>query len=357
MVYGEVVGYSGSGKVSGLVSVIIPSFNSAETIETCILSVLATGCAPLEVLVVDDCSTDKSPDVIARIAAAHPNKVRLVRMKQNAGPACARNAGAREARGEFYFFLDSDTRMLPEALDTFVNRISCSDAVVGVYDAQPLNPGVTPLYKALLNHYFFSRKGVIPYEVFDSSRAGIRSDVFHAVGGFNERLQWGMDYENEDLGYRLTKEYTILLDPKIAVQHHFPGFAKLARTYFFRVALWMEVFASRLKFESGGVTSVGTGISSGALLAALSFAVLSILPLPYTTALAMAAGVMFLTYLVGYAGFLGYVARRKPQFLLPALILNMFFTAVIGAGAAFGLLRVLSGRFNISLPNVPTSVG
>ena len=86
-----------------------------------------------------------------------------------------------------------------------------------------LNAGAVPQYKAMLNYYFFARKGVIRYEVFDSARAGIRREVFDALGGFNESLGWGMDYENEEFGYRLTREHTNLLDPAIAVRHQFPG--------------------------------------------------------------------------------------------------------------------------------------
>ena len=344
------------GRVSGMISVIIPSYNSARTIETCVRSVLESGYAPVEVLVVDDCATDKSPEIVEAIAAEHPNRVRLVRQRRNAGPACARNAGARAANGEFYFFLDSDTRMLPGALEKFRKRIENVDAVVGIYDLEPLNSGAAPLYKALLNNYFFARRGVIPYEVFDSSRAGIRADAFEAVGGFDESLGWGMDYENEDLGYRLIEGHTILLDPGVAVQHHFPRFRKLARTYFLRVALWMEIFASRRKFESGGVTSAETGISSAALLAALPLAAASLLPLPVPLAvgLAVAGAALFLVYLAGYAGFFAFVARHRPGFLVPAIALNIAFTVIIGAGAAFGLLKVLSGRSRVAPPRVRT---
>lgn len=177
----------------GVVSVIIPSHNSAPTIERCVESVLRTGYAPLEVIVVDDVSTDGSAAIVERLARAHPDLVRLIRQPVNGGPARARNAGARVARGEYYFFLDSDTEMLPNALRHFVDAMIGADAVVGVYDAVPLNAGAVPLYKALLNNYFFSRKGATPYEVFDASRAGLRARVFHAAGGFSEALHWGMD--------------------------------------------------------------------------------------------------------------------------------------------------------------------
>ena len=333
------------------ISVIIPSYNSRDTIEDCVRSVLATGYQPLEVLVVDDASTDGSDEIVRRLAdVEEPGVVWLLRQAVNGGPARARNAGARQASGEFYFFLDSDTVMNLPALANFAQRIKDADAVVGVYDSVPLNAGMVPAYKAMLNNYFFSRRGVIPYEVFDSARAGIRAEVFDAVGGFNDTLTWGMDYENEELGYRIHRRYRMLLDPDVAVRHMYPGFKALVRAYFFRVALWMEIFFHRRKFESGGVTSAETGISSAALLLACLLAAVSLTPIPaaWSVNLVWLAGGALLVYLYGYWRILLFVARKRPSFLIPALLQNFFFTCVIAAGASYGLLRAILGRSTVA---------
>lgn len=340
-----------AGVAVGTISVIVPSYNSAGTIERCLLSVLHTGYQPLEVIVVDDASTDGSTAIVERLCRTYPAVVRLVRQPTNGGPAKARNAGARVATGDYYFFLDSDTEMQPDALRNFARSIDGVDAAVGIYDAVPLNGGAVPLYKALLNHYFFSRRGIIEYEVFDSARAGIRASVFHGVGGFQEDLGWGMDYENEELGYRLCKRHRVILDPSIAVRHVFPGWWQLSRTYFFRVALWAEIFAVRRQFESGGVTSSGTGLSTASLLLAATLLPLAFLPLSpeWRLVVALGAGLLFCVYFYGYAGFFKFVVKRKPMFALPALLLNIYFTLVIAMGACFGLLKVLVGRSSVKL--------
>ena len=329
-----------------MISVIIPSFNSANTIERCIRSVLATNDQPLEIIVVDDASTDHSPELVEKLAESHPETVTLQRQAVNGGPAKARNAGAASARGNYLFFLDSDTEMLPDALKNFRRRISEADAVVGIYDARPLNRGWVPLYKALLNNYFFSRKGVIDYEVFDSSRAGIRAEIFKSVGGFNETLGWGMDYENEELGYRLCEKFKLILDPSIIVRHDFPNLRQLTRTYYQRVALWMEILLVRKKFESGGVTSAETGLSSAALLGAVILAPVSFLPLPGVGSLvaAILAVLFFLVYLHGYGGLFKFILRRAPWFVVPAIGLNIYFTLVIALGASLGVLRTVTGN-------------
>lgn len=328
------------------VSVIIPSYNSATTIERCIQSVLDSGFNDLEILVVDDASTDGSPLIVETLAAQNSGIVKLFRQPENGGPAKARNAGAAAAAGKYLFFLDSDTEMLSGALQIFTDRILVADAVVGVYAAEPINPGSVPLYKALLNNYFFSRSGVIDYEVFDSSRAGIRADIFRKVGGFNESLGWGMDYENEELGYRLCEKHRLVLDPNISVRHVFPGLMQLTKTYFLRVALWAEIFLRRRKFESGGVTSAETGISSALLLVSLIFAMASLLPLPdpWAGGILGVAGLSFLGYVYGYFGFLRFVAKEKPGFIPMALFLNIYFTLVIALGAGYGIFRTITSQ-------------
>ncbi|MBU1229136.1 MAG: glycosyltransferase [Proteobacteria bacterium] len=318
------------------ISVIIPCFNAFETILACIESVFATAYYDFEVIVVDDKSTDSSREIVAGLAKEHA-ALRLITMGENGGPAKARNEGARKATGDILFFLDSDTEMLSDTLEKTAFRMQTADVVVGIYAAESLNRSLCPRYKGLLNYYFFSRKGVIPYEVFDASRAAIKAEIFHREGGFNESLAWGMDYENEEFGYRLCGKYAMVLDPEIQVRHHFPEFNKMTRDYFCRVALWMAIFLKRKRFESGGVTTGGVGASSAALLGALGSLVL----IPAHFAFGWLSLLSFGCYLAGYVSFFSFVWRQDAQFLPAAIVLNMYFTMVIACGAAWGLCKAL----------------
>jgi glycosyltransferase involved in cell wall biosynthesis len=98
------------------VSVIMPAFNSAAYIDAAMASVLNQTVSDVELLVIDDGSTDETAAMVARRRDADP-RVRLLR-QPNAGPGAARNAGFREARGQFFAFLDSDDEWAP----TFVER-------------------------------------------------------------------------------------------------------------------------------------------------------------------------------------------------------------------------------------------
>ena len=266
-----------------------------------------------------------------------------MRADKNAGPAKARNTGSGYAIKEYLFFLDSDTVMLPDALHNFALSIENADAVTGVYHYEPLNPGIIQEYKALFNYYFFCRKGVIKYEVFDASRAGVKAEIFRAIGGFNENLRWGMDYENEEFGYRLTRKYKNLLDPSIMVKHVFPCFKKLTKTYFLRVSLWVEIFFHRRKFESGGVTSAETGISTASLL-------LAVMVLPFSL-VHQSFYFIFLffifLYLYGYIGFLMFVFRKKGLFFILAILVNIYFSFIIGIAFLWGLMRIIFKKSDI----------
>jgi len=97
------------------VSVVIPTFNRKELIFQALDSVARQTRPPLEVIVVDDCSSDGTVDALS--AARFPFPVHVVSLATNQGPAAARNAGILKARGRYIAFLDSDDAWLPEKLE------------------------------------------------------------------------------------------------------------------------------------------------------------------------------------------------------------------------------------------------
>lgn len=90
-----------------LVSVVMPLFNGADFVKESIESVIKQQYQNWELLVVDDCSTDNSVEIIKSIAGSEP-RVKLVHLNHNSGPAVARNTAIEHAQGRFIAFLDSD---------------------------------------------------------------------------------------------------------------------------------------------------------------------------------------------------------------------------------------------------------
>ena len=108
-------------------SVVIPAFNAARTIAASVGSALAQSMSNLEVIVVNDGSTDATADAVNRIA---DSRVRLV-SQANRGLPAARNAGIRASHGTYIAFLDSDDLLLPDFLECGLEGLSAR-----------LNPGL-----------------------------------------------------------------------------------------------------------------------------------------------------------------------------------------------------------------------
>ncbi|HYE84800.1 MAG TPA: glycosyltransferase [Vicinamibacterales bacterium] len=106
---------------AGLVSTIIPVYQRPGLLEEAVASVLAQTYRPIEILIVDDGSTDATGDVGRRLASEHPNIVRYYWQPHAVFPASgwthARNRGLAEIRGEFVQFLDSDDLLLPRKFE------------------------------------------------------------------------------------------------------------------------------------------------------------------------------------------------------------------------------------------------
>src|SRR5436190_15605234 len=107
-----------------LVSIIVPTYNRAYCIEKTLDSALAQTHGDLEIVVVDDGSTDDTEALMARRYGAEP-RVRYIR-QANTGVTGARNHGLREARGDYIAFLDSDDLWLPWKLEA---QLACLAAV------------------------------------------------------------------------------------------------------------------------------------------------------------------------------------------------------------------------------------
>jgi len=129
------------------ISVIIPIYNSEPYIERCLHSVLQQTCDNLEILLVDDCGTDKSMQLVsALLQGAGPASAKTVKIfshSENRGLSAARNTGLRAATGQYVFFLDSDDELPPRALENLQKTAalySHPHMVCGAVDVVPASP-------------------------------------------------------------------------------------------------------------------------------------------------------------------------------------------------------------------------
>lgn len=112
-----------SNIASPLVSVIMPAFNSERHIAESVASVQAQTMSSWELLIVDDCSTDKTSEIVKKLSESD-SRIRLISQSENGGAAVARNIALENARGRYITYLDADDLWLPEKIE---KQIACMD--------------------------------------------------------------------------------------------------------------------------------------------------------------------------------------------------------------------------------------
>jgi glycosyltransferase involved in cell wall biosynthesis len=193
-----------------LVSVIIPCYNHAHFLGEAIASVINQTYPHIEIIVVDDGSTDHS----AQVAAAHPS-VRYVR-QENLGVSRARNTGLLHSRGAYLLFLDADDRLLPDAIEVSVHalasRIDCA-FVFGPHVSFGTSQGLLKLphdqvynYQELLKRNIIGNPGSALYNRW----------VFSHVVGFDETNGPAADY---DLALQIARQFPILCHYRPVVEY------------------------------------------------------------------------------------------------------------------------------------------
>lgn len=208
------------GNVVPGVSVIIPAHNRAHTLGRAIRSVLTQTFRNLELIVVDDASTDDTATFLRDVGDP---RLRCIRHEQNLGVSQARNTGITAARAPYVAFLDSDDEWHPHKLARQIALMERQTADVGLvytgYEHVERSGEVTEIipnargdvYQAMLKRHLVHA---------GSSTALVRRTCFENVGLFDERLAHLEDY---DLWLRVAKEYLVELIPEVLARVHRDG--------------------------------------------------------------------------------------------------------------------------------------
>ncbi|HYL57436.1 MAG TPA: glycosyltransferase [Candidatus Acidoferrales bacterium] len=196
-------------------SVVVPARDAAATVPRCLDAITSQAAqmpVGVEIIVVDDCSSDATAEIAARYG------VRLVKLAHHLGPSAARNRGAEIARAPVLFFLDADVVLAPHALARGAEALTASgaDAVMGSYDDDPDARSTVSRFKNLAHHYFHQRARA-EAATFWSGCGVVRREVFAASGGFDEEQH---SVEDIELGSRMVAQGArIVLDPGLQVKH------------------------------------------------------------------------------------------------------------------------------------------
>lgn len=205
-----------------LCSVVVPVFNGASVIERC-LEALACQRVPsqcYEIIVVDDGSRDDTPAVVAAWMEQHPAaQVRLLR-QANAGPASARNHGAREAHASLVLFTDSDCAPTPTWVEAMVAPF-VDASVVGVKGTYVTEQGdlIPRFVQAEYEDRYDRMRGQAQIDFIDTYSAAYRRNVFLENAGFDPIFTTA-SVEDQEFSFRLAqKGYRLVFAPDARVSH------------------------------------------------------------------------------------------------------------------------------------------
>jgi len=196
------------------VTVVIPTYNRRAMLEEAVASVSAQSFPDWELIVVDDASTDGTPEWLESVGT---DRIRWLKQETNAGESAARNRGVRESTSPLILFLDDDDLLKPGALERLVGHAHKHDDVIGVIGgAKVFDPEGN---ERKITHVWFPRRR----EIWPDVLLGwvpvicctvLRKEAVTAIGGFDEGIRAGEDVE---MFLRLGTQGPFLVTPEVVV--------------------------------------------------------------------------------------------------------------------------------------------
>jgi glycosyltransferase involved in cell wall biosynthesis len=193
-----------------LISVIIPVYNGENTIKETIVSVLNQTLTQIELIVINDGSTDSTLEIVSNIT---DSRLKIVSFP-NAGLSASRNRGIKLASGEFISFIDADDLWTPDKLESQFNAlIQNPNAGVAYSWTNWINESGKIIYGGGCHQF----SGNVYTHLFlgdfieGGSNVLIRRSALDEIGGFNETIQYSEDWE---MWLRLATKYEFIVVPK-----------------------------------------------------------------------------------------------------------------------------------------------
>lgn len=315
-----------------LVSIIIPVFNGARTIEACLNAIYKSEYLNFEVIVVDDGSVDNS------IKIAEKFQCKIIKKKQNTGAGESRNIGANLANGEILFFTDSDCIVKTDTVSQIIESFKKgADIVAGTYSRIPLHPeNIFSNYQTLFCYYNYLNSSV---PLFGTMCAAIKKEVFIKLGGFDTSIR-GATVEDLNFQYKIQEiEYKTDVNMNAQVFHDSRNsFSSLIKGYYYRAKYSAKLLLKIKKMsvnKKGYVLNYRTILSYLSLIIFLFFLVLSALNMNFL----FLSVFSLIIFLVSRSKFYNQLENKKQ---LPKLIvIGIVCDIIILFGGLIGILSYM----------------
>ena len=312
-------------------SIIIPVFNSADTINNCLNRVFDSEFRDFEAIVVDDGSSDKSAEISRNF------NCKVIELQDNKGEGNARNKGAEIAQGRYLFFLDSDIYIEKDTLQVIYDRIKKDgfDCVSAVYDTKSLYPDVFSTFKHLYDaDYTIGLKG--KGNQFCCSAVAVKKEAFEKAGGFDPSYRCNADrylsFKLHNLGYSIYHEEKakVLHDKRYSL-------LRLLKTAFRRGFYSFAVYKGL-----GKAKNKLFGSKIGYIFGILTIPAIILTFLFFSGKIALFLLLLF--YLTHYR-FLSFIRRNMSfSLFIQALFVILLDNAAVMAGVAYGAFKCLKTR-------------
>lgn len=218
-----------SASLSSRISVVMPCYNAAPFVVEAVECVMGQSHGNVELIIVDDGSTDGSKAILQALAESHPQRIVLLHQDRR-GPYPARNLGLKHAKGDLVSFLDADDYLSQDCLEKLAGALERQAADLAYCGWQNFGEGapgsqpyVPPDYATMDTAAEFLRSCPWPIHA-----ALVRREAVEAIGGFSERCFSSMDYDFWLRLYAHTQR--IVRVPEVMAFYRWHGGGQISKT-------------------------------------------------------------------------------------------------------------------------------
>ncbi|GAB4416358.1 MAG: hypothetical protein OHK0032_12420 [Thermodesulfovibrionales bacterium] len=318
------------------ISVIIPNRNGSATIGKCLEAVFSSRYDNFEVIVVDDCSEDRSIEIIERFPC------RLIRLEEHSGAASARNIGAFSGNGDILFFTDADCLLKEDALSVanrVINDNGKHTVVGGTYTREPYDKDFFSIFQSVFINYSETKRLYNPDYVATHAMA-ISAETFREIGGFSEDFL--PIIEDVEFSHRLRRAgYKLIINPGMLVRHIFNFTLAKSFKNAFRKAMFWAIYSLKNRdiLKDSGTASIELKVNVASFFIIALLVVLFLLS-KKVIFLFMMPLILIINLFTSRGLIVAFYRTKGPFFAITAVIYyTILYPLPVGTGALAGALR------------------
>jgi glycosyltransferase involved in cell wall biosynthesis len=322
--------------MADFVSIIIPNYKGAATIARCLEAALASRYPRFEVIVVDDCSSDNSVEIIDQFPC------KLVRLESHAGASRARNVGAAHSKGDILFFTDADCILKEDTLAHASKALAAAgtDVVIGgTYTRIPFDNDFFSLFQSVFINYSETKRLTNPDYVATHAMV-VNAELFRDKSGFTEDFLPIL--EDVEFSHRLRRSgCKLAVNPAIQVRHIFNFSLSRSFANAFNKSMYWTIYSINNKdlFADSGTASVE--LKTNVLAYFLIVLLLPVFLITQSTIVLVIIGfILGINLLISRRLLLMFYRAGGSVFFISAALYYLFlYPLPVGAGAMLGAIK------------------